>query len=109
MRAALRAEVPDGVTVHLTGRDPLYEDVGGSDGPSLLVEILIGGIGALLVLLFVFGTLPAVVVPLLVAASLDPHDVQPASGRSPTSPTSRSSSSTSSRSSASAWRSTTRC
>ena len=69
MRAAIRAEAPEGVTVHLTGRDPLYEDVGGSEGPSLLLEILIGGIGALLVLLFVFGTLPAVVVPLLVAAS----------------------------------------
>ena len=68
VRAAIRAEVPDGVTVNLTGRDPLYEDVGGSEGPSLLLEVLIGGIGALLVLLFVFGTLPAVVVPLLVAA-----------------------------------------
>ena len=68
VRAAIRAAVPEGVTVHLTGRDPLYEDVGGSEGPSLLLEILIGGIGALLVLLFVFGTLPAVVVPLLVAA-----------------------------------------
>ena len=68
VRAAIRAAVPEGVTVHLTGRDPLYEDVGGSNGPSLLLEILIGGIGALLVLLFVFGTLPAVVVPLLVAA-----------------------------------------
>jgi RND superfamily putative drug exporter len=68
VRAAIRAETPDGVTVNLTGRDPLYEDVGGSGGPSLLLEVLIGGIGALLVLLFVFGTLPAVIVPLLVAA-----------------------------------------
>src|SRR4029079_5222999 len=32
------------------------------------IELLIGGIGALLVLLFVFGTLPAVAVPLVTAA-----------------------------------------
>ena len=68
VRAALQSEVPDGVTVHLTGRDPLVKDVGGGSGPSLLVEILIGVAGALLVLLFVFGTLPAVLVPLIVAA-----------------------------------------
>ncbi len=69
VRAALRDKTPEGVTVHLTGRDPLYEDVGGSEGPSLMLEILIGGIGALLVLLFVFGTVPAVLIPLVVAAS----------------------------------------
>jgi len=68
-RAALKAATPEGVTVHLTGRDPLFEDVGGTEGPSLLVEIMIGGIGALLVLLFVFGTVPAVLIPLVVAAS----------------------------------------
>ena len=68
VRAALQSGVPDGVTVHLTGRDPLTKDVGGSGGPSLLVEILIGVAGALLVLLFVSGTLPAVLVPLIVAA-----------------------------------------
>ena len=38
-------------------------------GPSILIEVLLGGIGALLILLFVFGTLPAVLMPLLVAAS----------------------------------------
>jgi RND superfamily putative drug exporter len=67
-RAAIVAATPEGVSASVTGRDPLYEDVGGSEGPSLLIEIMIGGIGALLVLLFVFGTLPAVVIPLLVAA-----------------------------------------
>ena len=36
VRAALKANAPPGVTVHLTGRDPLYEDVGGSGGPSVL-------------------------------------------------------------------------
>ena len=37
-------------------------------GPSLAIEILIGGVGALLVLLFVFGTLTAVSLPLVIAA-----------------------------------------
>ena len=54
--------------VHLTGRDALYESEGGdSDGPSVLTEALIGGIGATIILLFVFGTLPAVVIPILMA------------------------------------------
>ena len=69
MRAALKAPRPPGVTVHLTGRDPLQEDIGGSGGPSILVEVLIGGLGALLVLLFVFGTLTAVSIPLVTAAA----------------------------------------
>ena len=69
VRAALRAATPSGVTVNLTGRDPLQEDIGGSGGPSVLVEVLFGGLGALLVLLFVFGTLTAVSVPLVTAAA----------------------------------------
>src|SRR5215213_2311126 len=69
VRAALKQAAPTGVTVHLTGRDPLQEDIGGTEGPSLAVEILIGGVGALLVLLFVFGTLTAVSLPLVVAAT----------------------------------------
>jgi RND superfamily putative drug exporter len=69
VRAALKSATPPGVTLHLTGRDPLFEDVGGTAGPSLAIEILIGGVGALLVLLFVFGTLTAVSLPLVVAAT----------------------------------------
>jgi putative drug exporter of the RND superfamily len=68
VRAALKEASPAGLTVNLTGRDPLQEDIGGTGGPSLAIEILIGGLGALLVLLFVFGTLPAVTLPLVVAA-----------------------------------------
>src|SRR6478672_1569152 len=68
-RAALKQNAPPGVTAYLTGIDPLNQDAGGGNGPSLLVEILLGGIGALLVLLFVFGTLPAVAMPLAVAAT----------------------------------------
>jgi RND superfamily putative drug exporter len=69
VRAELRDAAPEGVTVHLTGRDPLQEDIGGSEGPSLLIEILLGVGGALLVLLFVFGTLTAVALPLVIAAT----------------------------------------
>jgi putative drug exporter of the RND superfamily len=69
VRAALKQAAPPGVTVHLTGRDPVQEDIGGSEGPSLAIEIMIGGIGALLVLLFVFGTLTAVALPIVIAAT----------------------------------------
>jgi RND superfamily putative drug exporter len=69
VRAAVRSATPAGVTVNVTGRDPLFEDIGGSGGPSVLLEVLIGGVGALLVLLFVFGTLAAVSIPLVTAAA----------------------------------------
>jgi RND superfamily putative drug exporter len=68
-RAALVANAPPGVTANLTGVDAIFQSQGGSSGPSVLVETLLGGIGALLILLFVFGTLPAVLMPLLVAIS----------------------------------------
>ncbi|MET0938313.1 MAG: MMPL family transporter [Gaiellaceae bacterium] len=68
IRHAFAAAVPPGVDVHLTGRDALYDSQGGdSDGPSVLTEALIGGLGATIILLFVFGTLPAVVMPILMA------------------------------------------
>src|SRR5258707_3579486 len=66
-RAALRASAPPGVTVNLTGRDPIQADAGGSTGPSVLSEGLIGGLGALVILFFVFGTLPAVLMPIAIA------------------------------------------
>jgi RND superfamily putative drug exporter len=53
-------------TAHLTGRDALNDASSGS-GPSVITEALIGGAGALVILLFVFGTLPAVLMPLIVA------------------------------------------
>jgi len=69
VRAKLKAAVPDGVTAQLTGRDPIYEDSTGgeSGGPSVLTEALIGGLGCLVILFFVFGTLPAVFMPILIA------------------------------------------
>jgi RND superfamily putative drug exporter len=54
----------------VTGRDALGEASNSSGGgSSVLVEALIGGLGALLILLFVFGTLPAVLTPLVVAVA----------------------------------------
>jgi len=68
-RRALAANAPAGVTTHVTGVDAIFQSQGETGGPSILIEVLIGGIGALLILLFVFGTLPAVLMPLLVAVS----------------------------------------
>ena len=70
VRTALEQNAPPGVTAHLTGLLPLYDSSsGGGEGPSVLTEALIGGVGALIILLFVFGTLPAIAIPLAVAVS----------------------------------------
>ena len=68
-RAALKKATPSGVSSYLTGRDALQEAASGGDtnGPSVLLEALIGGAGALVILLFVFGTVPAVLMPILIA------------------------------------------
>src|SRR5204863_4673209 len=42
---------------------------GDTAGPSVLLEAVIGGLGALVILFFVFGTLPAIAMPLAVAAA----------------------------------------
>jgi RND superfamily putative drug exporter len=69
IRYAFKAAVPPGVDVNVTGRDALYDSEGGdNNGPSILTEALIGGLGATIILLFVFGTLPAVFMPILMAA-----------------------------------------
>ena len=69
VRAKLKANAPQGVTVYLTGRDPLYDASTGGDsgGPSILAEALVGIAGCLVILFFVFGTLPAVLMPIVVA------------------------------------------
>ena len=70
VRAVLAANAPPGVTTHLTGQQPLFDaSSGGGSGPSVFTEALIGGAGALVILLFVFGTLPAVGIPLAIAIS----------------------------------------
>ncbi len=63
---ALRDVTVAGQPVRVTGFDALTEDSGDSDGPGVLLEALIGGFGALLVLVFVFASVLAVV-PLLMA------------------------------------------
>ena len=55
-----------GGTARLTGIDELALNNGGSSGPSLIVEIILGGVGALAVLAFVFASFMALL-PLLVA------------------------------------------
>ena len=71
MRAAAARGLPAGITVNVTGHDPLEEasQHGSGGGSSVLLETVIGGVGALVILLFVFGTLPAVLMPLAVAAA----------------------------------------
>ncbi len=70
-RTAAADGLPAGITVHVTGHDPLEEasSNGQTGGPSVLVEAVIGALGALVILLFVFGTLPAVLMPIVVAVA----------------------------------------
>jgi RND superfamily putative drug exporter len=67
VRAALEAAKPTGTTVGVTGQDALA--VGSeSEGPGVLAETLLGGVGALAVLAFVFASFLALL-PLVVAAA----------------------------------------
>ena len=50
-----------GAPVHVTGFDALQQSTGGGDGPGVLLEALIGGFGALVVLAFVFASFLAIV------------------------------------------------
>jgi putative drug exporter of the RND superfamily len=65
------AAAPAGVHAYVTGNAALEQAAGsgGGGGPSILVETAVGGLGALVILLFVFGTLPAVAMPLIVAVA----------------------------------------
>jgi RND superfamily putative drug exporter len=64
---ALEGVTVAGAPVRVTGFDALTEDSGDdSDGTGVLLEAAIGGVGALLVLVFVFASVLAVV-PLLMA------------------------------------------
>ncbi|GAB3969435.1 MMPL family transporter [Actinoallomurus acanthiterrae] len=67
--AAMRAALPPGATLRVTGMRALESGGGGGSGRgvSVLSETLVGGLGALTVLAFVFGSLLALV-PLLIAA-----------------------------------------
>ena len=71
VRAAAARGLPSGIQVQVTGHDPLEEasQHGGSGSSSILLEAVIGALGALVILLFVFGTLPAILMPVAVAAA----------------------------------------
>jgi putative drug exporter of the RND superfamily len=64
--AALAGATVAGAPVHLTGFDALSAQSGGGNGPGVLVEALLGGFGALLVLAFVFASFLALV-PIMMA------------------------------------------
>ena len=64
---ALRAAAPAGVSVSITGFEQIQSNGGGGGGgPSVLLITVIGALGALAVLLFVYSSAVAVV-PLLIA------------------------------------------
>jgi RND superfamily putative drug exporter len=71
MLAAAQRGLPAGITVGVTGHDPLEEasSKGNNGGGSVLIEAVIGGLGAIVILLFVFGTLPAILMPIAVAVA----------------------------------------
>src|SRR3954447_2866093 len=65
-RAALNGVRVAGNPVHLTGLDALSTQSSGDDGPGVFLEAVLGGLGALVVLAFVFASFLAVL-PLLMA------------------------------------------
>lgn len=65
-RAALEGATVAGAPVRLSGIDALQRTGSSGDGPGVLLEAVIGGVGALVVLAFVFGSFLAIV-PLLMA------------------------------------------
>jgi len=69
LRKALRSSTVGGAPVRVSGYDALVDSTGDADsGTGVLLEALIGGVGALLILIFVFGSWLALV-PLGMAIS----------------------------------------
>jgi RND superfamily putative drug exporter len=66
LRAVLAKTTVAGAPVHLTGYDALANETGGNEGPGVLLEALLGGLGALVILAFVFGSWLAII-PLFMA------------------------------------------
>ncbi len=64
--AALQSQRVAGARVYVTGVDALQSQTGGAGGPSVFLESVLGGFGALIVLAFVFASLLAFV-PLVMA------------------------------------------
>ena len=69
-RSALQGVTVAGTPVHLTGFDALNKQAGGNSGPGVLVEALLGGFGALLVLAFVFASFLAIVPMIMAVVSI---------------------------------------
>ncbi|MDT4977822.1 MAG: putative drug exporter of the superfamily [Pseudonocardiales bacterium] len=67
IRAAAEKAKPPGATIGVTGEDTLATGGDTNSGPGVLGETLLGAVGALAVLAFVFGSFLALL-PLLVAA-----------------------------------------
>src|SRR4051794_6809836 len=65
-RAALKGVRVAGQPVHVTGLDALSTQSGGDEGPGVFLEAVLGGLGALVVLTFVFASVLALL-PLLMA------------------------------------------
>ncbi|HEY2200257.1 MAG TPA: MMPL family transporter [Solirubrobacteraceae bacterium] len=63
---ALAGSTVAGAPVHVTGYDALANQSGGGNGPGVFLEAMLGGLGALLVLAFVFGSFLALV-PIIMA------------------------------------------
>ncbi len=63
---AVTANAPPGTRGYVTGLDPLAQSTASSSGPGVLLETLLGGVGALAVLVFVFASLLALI-PLAIA------------------------------------------
>lgn len=68
IKKGTEAAVPSGWTVGVTGEDALAAGDSDGSGPGVLAETLLGGVGALLVLVFVFASLLALL-PLVVAVA----------------------------------------
>jgi putative drug exporter of the RND superfamily len=70
VQAAAAHGLPAGIQAEVTGHDPLEEaSTHGGGSSNVLLEAVVGGLGAIVILLFVFGTLPAILVPVAVAAA----------------------------------------
>jgi RND superfamily putative drug exporter len=67
LQQAVSAAAPPGWQVRVTGTGPLAQAPSTTKGNSLIVETLVGGLGALVVLAFVYASFVAVL-PLLIAA-----------------------------------------
>ena len=66
VRGLVNGATVAGGTARLTGIEELVTNTSGSEGPSLLVETLAGGLGALAILAFVFASFVAFV-PIIIA------------------------------------------